>query len=384
MITRRTLIASSLAALGTTALPRISFARGGTGKRRFIFIIQRGAADGLYSVAPVGDPGLRSARAALVDAMGEGVKLDSMFALHPALAQTAALYKGGEALFVHALASVNRDRSHFDAQNILETGGLRAYAEKDGWMNRLVGLLPAADGKAMALAQTLPPALRGPSAVTNYAPSRLPDASQDLMMRVTDLYAHDPQLRTLWQSAMDTRALAGNLGEGNGRSGAATGALAAKLMLPDSGARLMMIETGGWDTHSAQKGRMNGGLNGLDQMIGAIKSGLGAAWADTMILVATEFGRTVAANGTGGTDHGTASAAMLIGGAVKGGRVIADWPGLRPADLHEGRDLKPTLALEALIVGALAGHFALDPAKTARALYPALPASRPIEGLVRG
>jgi uncharacterized protein (DUF1501 family) len=383
MITRRNLIGSSLAAFGTAALPRISFARGGTGARRFIFIIQRGAADGLYSVAPVGDPGLRTARASLVDAMGEGAKLDGMFALHPALKQTAELYKGGQALFVHAVASANRDRSHFDAQNILETGGSRAYAEKNGWMNRLVSLLPAGDAKAIALAQTLPAALRGPSAVTNYAPSRLPDASQDLMARVTDLYAHDVQLRGLWQSAMDTRALAGNLGEGDGRNGAAIGALAAKLMAPENGARLMMIETGGWDTHSAQKGRMNGGLNGLDQMIGAINTGLGPAWANTVVLVATEFGRTVAANGTGGTDHGTASVAMLMGGAVKGGRVVADWPGLRSNDQFEGRDLKPTLALEAVIAGALAGHFALDPEKVARALYPSLPAFKRVEGLIR-
>lgn len=383
MITRRSLIGTGLAAFGTAALPHISFAAGGVGKRRFIFIIQRGASDGLYSVAPVGDPGLRAARSSLVDGAGEGVKLDSMFALHPALRQTAELYKSGEALFVHAVASANRDRSHFDAQNILETGGLRAYAEKDGWMNRLVGLLPAAEGKAMALAQTLPAALRGPRAVTNYAPSRLPDASQDLMARVTDLYAHDTQLRGLWQSAMDTRALAGDLGEGAGRSGAAIGALAAKLMLPADGARLMMIETGGWDTHSAQKGRMNGGLNGLDQMIGAIKTGLGTAWDDTVMLVATEFGRTVAVNGTGGTDHGTASVAMLFGGAVKGGRVIADWPGLRISDQFEGRDLKPTLALESLVVGAVAGHFALDRAQAARTLYPSLPPFKRIEGLIR-
>jgi uncharacterized protein (DUF1501 family) len=383
MITRRTLIGSSLAAFGTAALPRISFAKGGSGERRFIFIIQRGAADGLYSVAPVGDPGLRAARASLVDAMGEGVKLDSMFALHPALKQTAELYKGGQALFIHAVASANRDRSHFDAQNILETGGPRAYAEKDGWMNRLVGLLPTGDSKAMALAQTLPAALRGSRAVSNYAPSRLPDASQDLMARVSDLYAHDAQLSGLWQSALDTRALVGNLGDGEGRNGAAIGALAAKLMLPANGARLMMIETGGWDTHSAQKGRLNAGLNGLDQMIGAIKAGLGAAWANTVVLVATEFGRTVAVNGTGGTDHGTASAAMLIGGAVKGGRVIADWPGLRSSDQFEGRDLKPTLALEAVIASALAGHFALDPAQAAHTLYPSLPAPKRIEGLIR-
>ncbi|MEK6638957.1 MAG: DUF1501 domain-containing protein [Pseudomonadota bacterium] len=382
MITRRTLIASSLAAVGTAVLPRISFAKGGSDERRFIFIIQRGAADGLYSVAPVGDPGLRAARVSLVDGMGEGVKLDSLFALHPALKHTAGFYRGGEALFVHAVASANRDRSHFDAQNILETGGLRAYAEQYGWMNRLVGILPGADPRAMALAQTLPAALRGPNSVSSYAPSRLPDALQDLMSRVTDLYAHDLQLRGLWQSAMDTRALAGNLGEGEGRSGAATGALAAKLMLPANGARLLMIETGGWDTHSAQKGRLNAGLNGLDQMIGAIKAGLGAAWANTMILVATEFGRTVAVNGTGGTDHGTASATMLIGGAVKGGRVIADWPGLRSSDQFEGRDLKPTIALEAVIAGAIAGHFALDPVQVAKTLYPSLPPVKRIEGLI--
>jgi uncharacterized protein (DUF1501 family) len=383
MITRRTLIGSSLAAFGTAALPRISFAKSGKGEQRFIFIIQRGAADGLHSVVPIGDPGLRAARASLVDEMGEAVKLDAMFALHPALKQTAELYKGGQALFVHAVASANRDRSHFDAQNILETGGSRAYAEKYGWMNRLVGLLPTDNAKAMALAQTLPAALRGPRSVTNYAPSRLPDATQDLMARVTDLYAHDAQLRGLWQAALDTRALAGNLGEGEGRNGTATGALAAKLMLPANGARLMMIETGGWDTHSAQKGRLNAGLNGLDQMIGAIKVGLGTAWANTVILVATEFGRTVAVNGTGGTDHGTASAAMLIGGAVKGGRVIADWPGLRSSDQFEGRDLKPTLALEAVIAGALAGHFALDPTQIIRTLYPSLPVFKGVEGLMR-
>jgi uncharacterized protein (DUF1501 family) len=383
MLTRRNLIGSGLAVVGTTALSRIAFAKTLGSTRRFIFIIQRGAADGLHSIAPIGDPGLRTARAALVDAMGTPIKLDSMFGLHPALVQAGALYASGEALFVHAVASANRDRSHFDAQNILETGGLRAYAEKSGWMNRLVALLPTSDARAMALAQNLPAALRGPNQVTSYAPSKLPDATPDLMARVSDLYAHDPQLRGLWQSAMDTRALAGNLGEDGGRNGAATGALAAKLMLPKDGARLMMIETGGWDTHSGQKGRLNVGLNGLDQMIGAIKTGLGSAWQDTMILVATEFGRTVAVNGTGGTDHGTASAAMLIGGAVKGGRVVADWPGLRIGDQFDGRDLRPTVALETVVASALAAHFALDPARLVRTLYPSLSAFKPVEGLIR-
>jgi uncharacterized protein (DUF1501 family) len=383
MITRRGLIGTSIAALGTVALPRITFATSSGGNKRFIFIIQRGAADGLHTVAPVGDAGLRVARAALVDAMGEPVKLDAMFALHPALTQSAALFKGGEALFVHAVASANRDRSHFDAQNILETGGQRAYAEASGWMNRLAGLLPPRNAKTMALAQTVPVALRGPAPVASYAPSNLPDASDDLIMRVSSLYAHDAQLDGLWQSALQTRAMAGDAGEGQGRGGAATGALAAKLMQGADGARLMMIETGGWDTHSGQKGRLNAQLGGLDAMVGAIKAGLGSEWSNTLVLVATEFGRTVAVNGTGGTDHGTASAAMLFGGAVKGGRVVADWPGLRSGDLFEARDLKPTVALEAVVAGAAAAHFGLDPARTMRTLYPSSGALRPVEGLIR-
>ncbi len=383
MITRRSLIGSSIAVVGAGALPRITFAATRGGTKRFIFIIQRGAADGLHTLAPLGDAGLRAVRAPLVDAMGDPIKLDAMFALHPALTQSAALYRGGEALFVHAVASANRDRSHFDAQNILETGGQRAYAEASGWMNRLAGLLPPRDAKTMALAQTVPVALRGPAQVSSYAPSNLPDASGDLIMRVSSLYAHDAQLSGLWQSALQTRAMAGDAGEGQGRGGAATGALAAKLMQGADGARLMMIETGGWDTHSAQKGRLNAQLGGLDAMIGAIKAGLGAEWRQTLILVATEFGRTVAVNGTGGTDHGTASATMLFGGAVKGARVVADWPGLRGSDLLEGRDLKPTVALEAVVSGAVAAHFGLDPARVVRALYPSAGAMRAVEGLIR-
>ncbi|MFM9851383.1 MAG: DUF1501 domain-containing protein [Sphingomonadaceae bacterium] len=383
MINRRQLFGTgAFGVAGLLTFPRISFARTG-GSRRLIFIIQRGAADGLSILAPIGDPGLRAQRAALVDEMGPATKLDALFALHPAMTNVAALYTSGEALFSHAVASANRDRSHFDAQNILETGGAAAYAEKSGWLNRLLTLLPPSEARALAIAQAVPMALRGSAAVDTYAPSSLPGASPDLMARVTSLYAGDPQLHALWESALKTEALTSDLAADNGKNAAATGALAAKLLLPTDGARVMTIESNGWDTHSGQKGRLAGQLGGLDTMIGAISRGLGAAWRDTLIIVATEFGRTVAANGTGGTDHGTASAAMLIGGSVNGGRVIADWPGLRGSDLFETRDLKPTTQLESLLAGAIADHYGLDPVRVAQTVYPALGIKRPVNGLIR-
>ncbi|MBX9731592.1 MAG: DUF1501 domain-containing protein [Sphingomonas sp.] len=381
MIDRRFFIgagAASAFALGFS--PLIAFSRAATSKR-FIFIIQRGAADGLGTIAPVGDPAFAGARGALAADFGAALKLDSMFALHPNLKTIGALYGQGQALFAHAVASPYRDRSHFDGQNVLETGGSGAYQVKDGWLNRLLGQLPAEQARAIAVAATVPVALRGPHEVASYAPSNLPIASDDLLQRVAMLYQGDSQLHSLWSEAMNTRMLTSDMAADPGRNAAATGSLAAKLLTPTDGARIVMIETGGWDTHAGQRARLGLQLAGLDAMIAALKDGLGPLWAETMVLVATEFGRTVAINGTGGTDHGTASSAMLLGGAVKGGRVLADWPGLAPAALYEGRDLKPTMALDALIGGAVAGHFGLDPARLMPALFPGTTA-KVVGGLV--
>lgn len=382
MFTRRSFVSVGGAAALSALAPRIAFAAAPT-DRRFVFIIQRGAVDGLGTLAPVGDPAFAGARGVLAEDFASAPKLDGMFALHPALATTAGLYKGGEALFAHAVASPYRDRSHFDGQNVLETGGSQAYAIKDGWLNRLLSVLPRGEARGMAIAATVPMALRGKVEVASYAPSALPDASDDLLARVTSLYASDPQLHGLWEQATATRTLTGDIAANNGQNAAATGALAARLLAPADGARVAMIETGGWDTHAQQRGRLAAQLRGLDAMIGALKTGLGPLWANTMVLVATEFGRTVAVNGTGGTDHGTASAALLLGGGVKGGRVLADWPGLAPASLYEGRDLRPTTNLDGFIAGAVAGHFGIDPARTVAALFPSAGGMRASEGLVR-
>ncbi|MGK6321211.1 DUF1501 domain-containing protein [Sphingomonas sp. DT-204] len=382
LVTRRRFVSWGSAAALSALAPRIAFAAAPT-DRRFVFIIQRGAADGLGTLAPVGDPAFAPARGPLAEDFAMGAKLDGMFALHPSLAGVAGLYKGGEALFAHAVASPYRDRSHFDGQNVLETGGASAYAVKDGWLNRLLGVLPEPEKRGMAIAATVPMALRGKVDVASYAPSALPDASDDLIARVTTLYASDPQLHELWEQAVATRQITGDLAANNGQNAAATGALAARLIAPADGARVAMIETGGWDTHAGQRGRLAAQLKGLDAMIGALKAGMGPLWPDTMVLVATEFGRTVAVNGTGGTDHGTASAAMLFGGAVRGGRVIADWPGLAQANLYEGRDLKPTTSLDAFIAGAAAEHFGIEPAQMAKALFPSVGPVKPVEGLAR-
>lgn len=380
---RRTLLSrGTLGLLASAFTPRIAFARAATDKR-FVFIIQRGAADGLGTIGAVGDPDFARVRGGLADDFAGGTKLDAMFALHPAMANVTGLYARGQALFAHAVASPYRDRSHFDGQNVLETGGAGAYQVKDGWLNRLLTLLPTDAARAIAISATVPLALRGVHEVASYAPSALPAASEDLLARVGLLYGGDAQLHGLWSEAMATRQLTGDLTGGNGRNAAATGTLTARLLVPDDGARVAMVETGGWDTHAGQKGRLATQLTGLDAMITALQVGLGPLWADTLVVVATEFGRTVAVNGTGGTDHGTASAAMMLGGGVKGGRVLADWPGLAPARLYEGRDLRPTMSLDGLIAGAVAEHFGLSPSRTLATLFPASTGERLSTGLMR-
>jgi uncharacterized protein (DUF1501 family) len=204
------------------------------------------------------------------------------------------------------------------------------------------------------------------------------------MLRVEQLYAKDSQLHALWSSALDARSMAGETSGGERRQDpAALGRIAAGFLERADGPRIAMIETTGWDTHSGQNARLASQLKGLDNLIAALRDGMKGAWSQTVVLVATEFGRTVAANGTGGTDHGTGSAAMLVGGAVHGGRVIADWPGLSTAALHEGRDLKPTLGLDRLLASACAETFALEPDRTARMLFSDSPLGPPLQRLLR-
>jgi len=349
--------------------------------RRFVFIIQRGAADGLNIVVPYGDPEYASLRREIAIDPATAIKLDGHFALNPALPEVGKMSSAGQALFVHATASPYRDRSHFDGQNVLETGGTTPYARRDGWMNRLVGLMPRTKDEAIAFAPTVPPALRGPAEVTSFAPSGLPQPTDDLLARVGRMYQSDPQLHPMWDEALTARGMAA--GQAPGQRPEDLGRLAASFLSKPDGPRIAMLETGGWDTHTGEQFRLTAQLKALDAMLAALRDNLGPVWNQTVVLVATEFGRTAAVNGTGGTDHGTASAAMLFGGAVKGGRVMADWPGLSQANLYEQRDLKPTLGLDAVIAGVVAETFGIDPERAGKALFPTATFGRAAEGLVR-
>jgi uncharacterized protein (DUF1501 family) len=383
---RRSLLAGSLVlGAGSLALPRIAFAQG-AGSRNLLFVLLRGAADGLAMLAPVGDPGFEALRGASLADYENAPRIGSFFAVHPALAEIAKSAQAGEALFVHAAATAYRERSHFDGQNLIETGGTAPYATKDGWLNRLAGLMnegAPAPLRALAIAQAVPLALRGSAPVSNYAPSALPQASEDLLARVSQLYAADSELGPLWSRALETKAMAGDDTMRNLNDARAAGELAASLMRDAGGARIGMIELGGWDTHANQRGAFARSARQLDALLAAYKAGMGAGWADTMVVVATEFGRTAKLNGTGGTDHGTASAALVMGGAVRGGRVVADWPGLAEAQLYEGRDLAPTTALESVLAGAVAEHLRLDPVRAMAQLFPGRDAA-PLSGIVRG
>ncbi|MGB7654502.1 MAG: DUF1501 domain-containing protein [Novosphingobium sp.] len=379
LLDRRQMLAAGAAAL---VAPQVAYASAET-NRRLVFVIQRGAADGLATLAPTGDPAYAALRGDLARDLMDLPKLSGMFALHPALKQLGAMYGAKQALFAHAVASPYRERSHFDAQNVLETGAALPYERQDGWMNRLLGMLPGGSGRGLAIAATIPTALRGPVQVSSYAPTALPDASDDLLARVGSMYAGDAQLHPLWEEAMQTRAMAGDLASGNIKGAAANGKLISSLLKGESGARVVMVETNGWDTHAGQRARLNIQLGGLDAMLAALRDDLGPVWGDTLVVVATEFGRTAAVNGTGGTDHGTASLAMLLGGTVAGGRILSDWPGLSQSQLYENRDLKPTMGLDAVIGSAVAGHFRLDPAMALPRLFPG---ERPaaLSGLIRG
>ncbi len=387
MTTRRTALKGLLAGgLGLALNPGLAFAGGG-GDRRLVVVLLRGGLDGLAAVPPVGDADYVSARRglALEDGVGE---LDGFFGLHPALAGLLPLWQAGALLPVQAVATPYRSRSHFDGQDVLEAGTTAPQLRRDGWLNRA---LVAAGTEAIAVAQAVPLILRGAAEVGSVAPGGRAPREQDLAADLQSVYAGDPLFRDALRAGLEGRAMVAEaVGEperGRRRQGAApvVGRLAGVLLAELGGPRVAVVELGGWDTHANQgleEGRLANGLGNLADGLLALKEGLGAAWSQTAVCVVSEFGRTVARNGTRGTDHGTGGAALLLGGAIQGGRVLADWPGLAPAQLHEGRDLRPTTDLRAVLGGLLRDHLGLPIAALRRDVFPGGGWS-PVDGLVR-
>jgi uncharacterized protein (DUF1501 family) len=383
---RRFLATTGLLGLGGVLFP-YPLRAASADDRRLLVVILRGGLDGLAAVVPYADRDYRGARGdvAMPEDDAALIDLDGHFALHASLAPLAELYRRRELLIMHAAASPYRERSHFDAQDVLESGGLQPHRPASGWLNRAAAALHP-EAASLAIGPAIPLVLRGDAPVTSWAPSILPSVDEDFLTRVMHMYEGDALL-----SAALAEARRLELGDGMD-GGRMRGRRAfvpmmertAAFMRAVGGPRLAAIDMGGWDTHANQgreKGRLANNLELLGEGLAAYRRDMGAAWASTAVLVITEFGRTVHANGSGGTDHGTASVALLLGGGVAGGRIVGDWPGL--ARLYEGRDLLPANDLRALLKGTLAAQLGLDVHTLDEWVFPASGGVPPVQGLVR-
>lgn len=393
-LVRATLAASALAPWSTLSL---SQPEARADAPRFVFVILRGGLDGLTAVPAIGDPAFAEARGVLGQFASPALPLTGPFALHPLLPQLHAMYGRGEMAVVHATGLPYRERSHFDAQQVLESGGTRPYELPTGWLARA---LAAAGGgqpmKAVALETAVPLVLRGPAEVDTWAPSNLPEPATDLVARLEAMYRSDPALAQALARARGLRetpgmaanpaagGMAGALG-GGGRAAVTLATKAAEFL--QRGSQVAVLEMGGWDSHTnqaAERGATSNNLRALDAAMAALREGLLPArlWSRTVVVVATEFGREVAVNGNLGTDHGSGGAAFVLGGAVHGGRVIADWPGLAKKDRFEGRDLRITTDLRAVMRAALGDHLGVPRAALDAVVLPGT-ASLPTLSLLR-
>jgi uncharacterized protein (DUF1501 family) len=408
MPSRRELLLASGVLFAWAYMPRIARAEGRD--PRFLVMVLRGALDGLAAVPPVGDPDwvrLRGDEALTLNGATPALTLNGFFALNPAMPNLQRLYRAGQATIVHAVASPYRERSHFDGQDVLESGLTKPGSGDSGWLNRTLAVLQP-DGhvggkKAFAVGPVTPLVVRGSAPVLSWTPPKLPPASDDTVMRVLDLYRHtDPALAHALEERIDLSAIARQGGldmhahkamgphpqvpGGAVRDYFAQAASAAgKFMARDDGPRIGALAFDGWDTHAAEgatRGRLALLLGALDGAMAAIESGMGPAWKETVVAVITEFGRTARINGTDGTDHGTATVALLAGGALKGGRVIADWPGLSEASLYQDRDLKPTTDLRAILKGVLRDHLRVEERALAQTVFPGSTGVKGMSGLV--
>jgi uncharacterized protein (DUF1501 family) len=344
---------------------------------RFVFVLLRGGLDGLGAVPAIGDPDFAAARGPLANFGAPALALaGTPFALHPSLESMHALYLGGELAVVHATGLPYRERSHFDAQQVLESGGSKPYELATGWLGRAL----AAHGNrgGLALTTAVPLVLRGSERIDTWAPSVLPEPSPDLVARLESLYAGDAALGQALARAKALREQPGMI-EGGGNAGGRAAAIAlarkaGELLAAQQGPRVAVLEMGGWDTHANQAapgGALANNLRTLDGSLAALREAMpAAAWQRTVVVVATEFGREVAVNGTQGSDHGSGGAAFVLGGAVKGGRVLAEWPGLAKAQRYEGRDLRITTDLRGVLKSVLADHLRVPNSTIERSVFP--------------
>jgi uncharacterized protein (DUF1501 family) len=345
---------------------------------------------------------LRGDNALTLAGNAPALQLNDFFALNPAMPNLHRMFQTNEAIIVHACATPYRERSHFDGQDLLESGLPKPGPSDSGWLNRtLAGLAPGGrvdpqGGRVFAVGPVTPLVVRGSAPVLSWSPQRIMPASDDTVARLLDLYRHnDAKLASVLDDNSKISAIeqSGAMAQKPGGPGPAqvrayfseAAGTAAKFLAQPDGPRVGALALDGWDTHVNEgiaNGRLSQLLGSLDDALGAVKSNMGSAWRETVVVLATEFGRTAHINGTDGTDHGTATVTLLVGGALKGGRVIADWPGLKAANLFENRDLKPTTDLRAVIKGVLKDHLRADDRVLAQNVFPGSDSVKPMAGLV--
>jgi uncharacterized protein (DUF1501 family) len=350
-------------------------------------------------VPPHGDKDYQSVRGQLAlskDGAATLHDLDGMFGLHPSLANMKSMYDGRELIVFQNICSPYRDRSHFDGQNVLETGAVRPHMLSDGWLNRALAPMGLSDGvHALAVAQTPPLLLSGQVRATSWMPPSLPAPDSDFLARVKLLYARDAQLKQSLEDALSLQNAAmvasddpsdKKMGPGSAANLEPLFSGAGRLLAAANGPRVAVLDVSGWDTHvneGAGDGQLARRLAALDSALIALKTSLGSAWGKTAVIMATEFGRTAHPNGNGGTDHGTGGASFLLGGAVSGGKVLAEWTGLGPNALKDGRDQPPRTDLRSLFKGVLAEHMAVPKSALESAVFPDSTAAAAMNGLIR-
>lgn len=379
---------------------------GRLGNNRLVVAILRGAMDGLDVVQPLGDPLFAQLRPTL--GAGTGTHgLDDRFALHATLGGLMPLWQRGELGFVHATSTPYRDkRSHFDGQDLLEAGvpmeGPGTEARHEGWLNRMLQAVPGlAAETAFAVGRDALPLLSGRAPSLSWTPDqRLPLSAQGQLL-LEQIYHDDPLFREAGSEAMllgaetEARLAAAEAAEAEGGEEMMGGMMGGGIEPPATPAparfgdvdalvgfaadklrgdtRIAAFSLGGWDTHRAQAGAINGPLKRLERIILQLQEGLGPeVWGRTLFLAITEFGRTVRENGSLGTDHGTAGVAVLAGGALRGGRVLGTWPGLAEADLYDRRDLMPTSDVRSWAAWGMRGLYGFDRGVLESAVFPGL------------
>lgn len=328
---------------------------------KVVWLVLRGGMDSLHTVVPYNDPDYASLRPKLAKTFKDDLlPLNSDFALHPSLKHMHGLYKNKQMMPIVAVGSGYPKRSHFDGQDYLESG-LTTMDHDTGWLGRAINLLQVQpNSKALAVANSVPISLRDTEKVSTWYPSNLKDADENIYESLMDLYQDDELLSSRLNEGLNTQDMAGNSKTKKKGKFVDLARACGKLLASNNDTDCAMLEVGGWDTHNNQSFRLTRQLTDLDNGIAALQEELADDWQNTVVMVATEFGRTAKENGTGGTDHGTGGAMFILGGAVNGGKVLGQWPGLKEEQLFDGRDLMPTTSTFSWIATVLQQHWQLS------------------------